>query len=399
MAYLAASTYEAIRNDPSMVVTYYNSTRSQFIADLGWSDLSEELLQAAWCSVVSYGMAPYGAGPNSLELDDLLKSDHLECASQVTLTFHLMDEFGISNENQVAMGWDSGAVGNHAQMIVSDGFSSLLLDPTIGLVVRDVTLEGLIEGTHYTAMKSFYHWGDIDAFNMNVKEAIALGEYEVRDAIYSVPGIDNWLNAYAEHQGLMLEHGNDSQTIVGSLYNDVIVAGLGNDIVYGGKGADNLDLGDGIDFGYGGFGNDFLYGGHGDDTIFGEGGKDLMTGAGGLDQFRFTDLSESGITFAQRDVINTFAHGDKINLASIDANSLVGGNQAFTFGSAFTGVAGQLQWDLTNVSSTGVKGYLVQGDVNGDSHADFSLQIYTSPTASLAGGPANWNLAAWDFVL
>ncbi|WOH48863.1 hypothetical protein [Bradyrhizobium sp. sBnM-33] len=42
-----------------------------------------------------------------------------------------------------------------------------------------------------------------------------------------------------------------------------------------------------------------------------------------------------------------------------------------------------------------MKGYLLQGDINGDGAADFSLQIYTSPTKNLAGGSAGWNLAAW----
>lgn len=46
-----------------------------------------------------------------------------------------------------------------------------------------------------------------------------------------------------------------------------------------------------------------------------------------------------------------------------------------------------------------MKGHLVQGDVNGDSVADFSLQIYTAPTNNLSGGSAAWNLAAWDFIL
>ena len=82
-----------------------------------------------------------------------------------------------------------------------------------------------------------------------------------------------------------------------------------------------------------------------------------------------------------------------------EKSGLVAGNQAFTFVDAFTGVAGQLQWDLTGVSSTGVKSYRVAVDVNGDAAADFSLQIYTSPTNQLPGGSAGWNLTAQDFIL
>ena len=112
------------------------------------------------------------------------------------------------------------------------------------------------------------------------------------------------------------------------------------------------------------------------DLLIGGANKDTTTGGGGLDIMKISSLAESGIAFANRDVINTFAHGDKIDLRTIDANSLFAGDQSFTFVSNFTGVAGELQWDLTNISSTGVKGYLVQGDVNGDGAADFSLECH-----------------------
>jgi Ca2+-binding RTX toxin-like protein len=151
----------------------------------------------------------------------------------------------------------------------------------------------------------------------------------------------------------------------------------------------------------GGAGADTLLGGQGNDTLIGGAGKDLMTGGGGLDHMRLTSLADSGVAFASRDVINTFAHGDKIDLSAIDARTNVAGDQAFTFigAAAFSGVAGQLRFSMTNISVTGVKAYTVFGDVNGDSAADFSLQIYTSPTADRTGQPETWNLASWDFIL
>jgi Ca2+-binding RTX toxin-like protein len=129
-----------------------------------------------------------------------------------------------------------------------------------------------------------------------------------------------------------------------------------------------------------------LSGGAGYDLLTGAGGRDLLTGGGGLDRMIYKSISESGTAFASRDVINTFAHGDKIDLSAIDANSRVAGNQAFTFVTNFTRVAGQLQWDQTAPA-----GWLVTGDVNGDGAADFSLQIYAS---TAFGHPY-----AWDFIL
>jgi Ca2+-binding RTX toxin-like protein len=83
-------------------------------------------------------------------------------------------------------------------------------------------------------------------------------------------------------------------------------------------------------------GNDTVNGGAGDDTLLGGFGKDLNTGSGGLDHIKFNALGESGTTFATRDAINTFAHGDKIDLSAIDANTNVAGNRAFIFSSAQT---------------------------------------------------------------
>jgi Ca2+-binding RTX toxin-like protein len=133
-------------------------------------------------------------------------------------------------------------------------------------------------------------------------------------------------------------------------------------------------------------GADSLLGGQGDDTLVGGAGKDLLTGGGGLDRINITSLSDSGVAFAQRDVINGFAHGDKIDLSAIDASAGAGGNQAFSFVANFTGVAGQLQWDLTDVNA-----FLIYGDVNGDGGADFSLRIYAAPGFG--------QVQSWDFIL
>lgn len=167
--------------------------------------------------------------------------------------------------------------------------------------------------------------------------------------------------------------------------------GMANEIT-GNTGANVL-------FGLGG--NDTLLGGLGNDTLAGGTGKDQMTGGGGLDRMVLTSLADSGVTFASRDIINTFAHGDKIDLSAIDARTNVAGDQAFTFigTTAFSGVSGQLRFDMTNISVTGVKAYTVYGDVNGDRAADFSLQIFTSPTSDRTGQPQTWNLFAWDFIL
>jgi serralysin len=108
-----------------------------------------------------------------------------------------------------------------------------------------------------------------------------------------------------------------------------------------------------------------LNGNDGNDVLNGLGGDDLLTGGNGADEFRFTDGSGN-------DRIADFASGvDKINLAEVDADTGVAGNQAFAFigGAAFGNVAGQLR-----SYSEGGENFLA-GDVNGDGLADFTINL------------------------
>ena len=393
MAYLAGSTYNAIRNDPAEVVSVYNSVRDTFRRDLGLPELSEAVTKAAFCAVVAYGLAPYGPNPGSTSFNVLAHSPTLACAAYVSVAMALVDEFGLSNVTTSAVGWDGGAVGNHAQLLVSDGFTSALLDPTIGLVVSGATLEKLIFGTHFSRMTSFFDRNDIPQFNELVIDAVANGKNSISDVIYYVPTYDDWLHRYSEFQGLELSRGG-TDFRVGSLRNDVL-HGDGNDKLYGGKGNDTfyvIGQGDqcfekagqgtdtvcsennyviganierltllddamygngnagnnvltgnnfrnvlsglaGNDTLYGRGGNDFLSGGNGNDKLVGGAGSDVLWGLAGADTFVFASRSDLGVTSSTADLIKDFdrSDGDRIDLSGIDANEARSGNQAFTF--------------------------------------------------------------------
>ena len=96
-------------------------------------------------------------------------------------------------------------------------------------------------------------------------------------------------------------------------------------------------------------------------------------------------VAETGTSGGTRDQIEDFVHGsDEIDLATIDANTTAAGNQAFAFigAAAFSGVAGQLRAVQSAVDT------VISGDINGDSVADFQIQLNTVVT-----------LTAGDFVL
>ncbi|MGK9171257.1 M10 family metallopeptidase C-terminal domain-containing protein, partial [Inquilinus limosus] len=213
-------------------------------------------------------------------------------------------------------------------------------------------------------------------------------------------------------------------TLIGTSGANALQGWNGNDLLRGGAGADVLDGGAGIDIatyhtgltgvvvslvtgiGAGGDaagdtltsienllgsqGNDSLVGNTGDnvlqglngnDVLTGAGGKDTLIGGAGADRFVYGSAAQSPVG-AGADRITDFsqAQGDRIDLAAVDASTLAGGNQAFTFiGTAtFTGVAGQLRFAVGGGLTT------IAGDVNGDGTADFHIQL-TGSIALVAG--------------
>jgi serralysin len=128
-----------------------------------------------------------------------------------------------------------------------------------------------------------------------------------------------------------------------------------------------------------------LQGWNGSDVLVGAGGTDTLTGGAGADRFFYSATTDSvvGVT---ADLITDFSHAqvDRIDLSTIDANTGVAGNQAFTFVGAgpYTGVAGQLLYGHSGGNT------IIGGDVNGDGTSDFHIRL----TGVIA-------LVAADFVL
>ncbi|RJF88169.1 hypothetical protein D3874_15050 [Oleomonas cavernae] len=234
----------------------------------------------------------------------------------------------------------------------------------------------------------------------------------------------------------------------GGTGNDIIIGGAGNDVIIGAAGADNLDGGTGIDtLDYrqsadavtidirlntatggdaisdtiarfenvlgsdladtitgsagvnlldGGQGNDALSALGGNDTLDGDIGNDLLTGGAGLDTliggtgadlFIYVAAADSAVS--AQDLITDFhrSHHDKIDVTAIDANTVLAGDQSFSFinTAAFGGNRGELRIAYGTDSAT------VSGDINGDGTADFAI--------TLAGIDAAHALAVSDFLL
>ena len=154
----------------------------------------------------------------------------------------------------------------------------------------------------------------------------------------------------------------------GGAANDAINGNVSTNVLFGGDGNDVLN-------GLGGA--DTLNGGAGNDTLNGGVGADILTGGAGADTFNYTNITETVVGAANRDVITDFLSGtDKLDFLAIDANTLTAGNGTFTFnpvaGAAFTG-PGQLRYRYEGTGANEVT--VIEGNVNANLAADFEVAL------------------------
>jgi len=172
----------------------------------------------------------------------------------------------------------------------------------------------------------------------------------------------------------IVDHAN-STTIYGGAGNDSIYGNNGEDLIYGGSGDDLL---------YGQAGFDTIYGGSGEDRLFGKAMQDVLVGGSGNDTIE-TGLGADRVLFLSlgdgRDVITDFTHltvqGDRIDLATIDANPQLAGDQAFVWsGTSPAACSVWFEYDALALNPDGSLGAtLVHVDGTGDAQADLTIQL------------------------
>jgi serralysin len=129
------------------------------------------------------------------------------------------------------------------------------------------------------------------------------------------------------------------QGAFGSAFNDSLKGSAGQNMLRGGGGNDSLS---------GNAGDDRIYGDAGQDTINVGAGRDRVSGGSGADVFRWQSVSAMSASADRADVVTDFSHSadDRLDLTRIDANGILGGNQAFAFigRGAFT-APGQVRYE------------------------------------------------------
>ena len=225
---------------------------------------------------------------------------------------------------------------------------------------------------------------------------------------------------YGRGSNDLLDGGAGDDTLSGGPGTDELRGGNGADQLDGSGGADKLAGGDGVDIAWygawyglglvrtgepgirvdlasgtgvggaaegdrlsgiegvhGSGGNDHLSGSDQGNRLIGAPRPDILTGRGGADRFGYVSAFDSSATAADRIVDFSRSQGDRIDLAAIDANELMTGDQAFRFiGTGKFTAAGQLRFYKEDGDT------IVEANVN-DAYAGAEMRIVLDPLVSL----------------
>lgn len=283
--------------------------------------------------------------------------------------------YGVTVENAVGGGGDDLIVANNVANRIEGGAGSDTVSYETALSGVNVYLSNPNTNFGGAAGDKLYSIENVQgsAYNDMIigdnGDNVIDGGTGGRDILIGGGGNDTVSYAHATSGvGLSLSHNQTSMGAAGDTISNFenAVGSEFNDAIGGGNGSNNLS-------GLGG--DDILDGGNGKDVLNGGLGADRLTGGNGKDMFVFDSIDTA------RDIITDFkANADQIDLSGIDAVDGTFDDDAFSFigSSAFSNVAGELRY------AAGI----LEGDVDGDGIADFSVQLL-----------GNVNLSVGDLIL
>jgi hypothetical protein len=208
---LSKAELEEIRLFPirSTIQNSFITCQTELKEKLDKLKLSDKQIFMVYLSILSQSMAPFGHS-NSIELVDLLKDKTLDCDNYALLFGHFYKIFNDQGMSLRFIGYDGGAIGNHAQIFAEGKEGTILLDPTIGLVAK-TTFNTLLRG--YPLKESefirfrVHEDTNIDLFAKKVIDSISKGKYRPSDLLYFFTSIEDFI-AFSKETSQLWEEKN-----------------------------------------------------------------------------------------------------------------------------------------------------------------------------------------------
>jgi hypothetical protein len=200
---LTPDLVETIRANPQAARDGFAACRDDLTAVLGpaFADLTDAELRLSYCAALAHAAAPYGES-TAIQLADMLAAPRLNCGNYPFLMIRLAEIVCDGPAPVVSLvGWDGGAIGNHAMGYRADpaGKRCLFLDPTVGLIARG-TFDEVASGRPLPADRVVC-FGDRIAerpYREMVARAFVRGEFRPSDLLYYFEDIDHQFGRYGD---------------------------------------------------------------------------------------------------------------------------------------------------------------------------------------------------------
>lgn len=148
--------------------------------------------------MLAYHFAPYGESRETA-FEALLREKQLDCDNYVLLAGYILERLR-PGASLAYVGFDGGAVGNHAEAFFDDEVGAVFLDPTVG-VVATVSFDDLLMGKA-EGVRVIVDQGQVEpaiaSLRGKVVRAVAHGEYRPSDLLYYFPNRDDLIR-FGEH--------------------------------------------------------------------------------------------------------------------------------------------------------------------------------------------------------
>lgn len=185
---LTPALIQQIKSDLPNIADAYNECRAEITErtkDMQLDDLGHRVVFA---TIATNASAPFGSF-SAYKLPDLLAAPSLTSDNYLLLLGNYLDALHVTpKRSQMRMlGFDGGATGNYAQGMITISGTSLLLDPTIGMVVK-IGFDDLLSSRR-AAARNFviaYMHDDpgITAVMKRISNSVYNGLYKPSDLLY-----------------------------------------------------------------------------------------------------------------------------------------------------------------------------------------------------------------------